>query len=63
MDIDKKQPAGPVKKKTDLPPREAAEQEMEQERRSREEGESTFQSPEPGMGEREYIDEGAAQTK
>lgn len=63
MDIDKKkQPAGPVKKKTDLPPREAAEQELEQ-GRSREEGESTFQSPEPGLGEREYIDEGAAQTK
>lgn len=65
MDIDKKKPAGPVKK-TDMPPRDAADQELEEgrgEMSTREEGESTFQSPEPGLSEEEYIDEGAAQTK
>jgi hypothetical protein len=62
MDIDtKKQPSAPDKKKGALPSREAVEQENEQVRHGREE--STFQSPEPGMTEEQYIDEGAAQTK
>lgn len=62
MDIDtKKKPAAPDTKKGRQSPREAAEQEREQVRHGREE--STFQSPEPGMTEEQYIDEGAAQTK